>query len=62
MTTSAQGADQVVDRSTQTGDSFADFRSARAAFFEKLRVESELYRLERAWELPPTTDRAELNH
>ena len=61
-TTSAEGADHIVDRSAQLGDSFAEFRRARARFFEKLRIESELYRLERVWELPPVTERPELNH
>ena len=37
--------------------SFAAYESARKRFFERLRVDSEIRRLEKAWLLPVVTPR-----
>jgi hypothetical protein len=38
-------------------NSYEEYRSARERYFERLRVDSEIRRLERAWRLPGATDR-----
>jgi len=34
------------------GASYEDYRAARKRFFERLRADSEIRRLEKAWRLP----------
>ena len=39
-------------RRALAGAGYEDYRAARERFFERLRVDSEIRRLEKAWRLP----------
>ena len=44
-------------RLARSENSYEEYQSARERYFERLRVDSEIRRLERAWRLPAATDR-----
>jgi hypothetical protein len=48
------GRDQraAIGRLVPAGASYDDYRAARERFLERLRVDSEIRRLEKAWRLP----------
>jgi hypothetical protein len=50
---SAAGGDWPCDRGPRTyPPGFEEYIAARARYFERLRIDSEIRRLERAWALP----------
>ena len=53
MSKSHDGRRTAVDgRLAFAGASYEDYRAARERFFERLRADSEIRRLEKAWRLP----------
>jgi hypothetical protein len=52
-----RGQRAAIGRLVPARASYEDYRAARERFFERLRVDSEIRRLEKAWRLPAARDR-----